>query len=72
MKNISYIYFKNNKIRVLTEVDSVFQHNQLTKEGWIHTTTLNTNVFIEHLYNECSDEEIIDNINALSDLTEQK
>jgi len=68
MKNEAtvFVYFKNNKIKVLDLEMSKNEHQTLLNDGWKHTTTLDVCRFIEHLYNNCEDVDIITDIKELT------
>lgn len=51
MNNIVFVYYKEEKIKVLTLEQSKSEHENLISIGWIHTATLDSCVYIEHLFN---------------------
>lgn len=55
MKQILFTYFKNWKLKVLTQYDNKGFHENLVQNGWKHTNTLNSVTFIEYLFNDCND-----------------
>ncbi len=72
MKNedFTFIYKKENTIKVLTLDEIKKQEEQLLRDGWVHTSTLDACMFIEYIYNEYSsklinDSELIELIQAL-------
>lgn len=52
MEQVLFTYIKNGKLKALTQYDSKEFHDNLIQNGWIHTATLNSVLFIEHLYND--------------------
>jgi hypothetical protein len=53
--SIVFVYYKEDKIKVLTLEQSKDKHEQIISEGWIHTATLDSCVYIEHLFNNNED-----------------
>lgn len=49
--NVIFVYFKNNKIKILDMDCSKDEHIQMIEEGWKHTASLNPCIFIENLFN---------------------
>ena len=68
MSSVHFVFHKNNKIKVLNREEAVELHENLLNNGWVHTATINAGSFIENLFNECEEEEIIDKINSFSKL----
>jgi len=61
-----FVYSKDGKIKVLDYQSAKQLKNQMSKDGWLHTATLNSCVFIEYLANN---EEYVDVINTLKKLS---
>ena len=57
MEQVLFTYIKNGKLKVLTQHDSKELHDNLVKNGWEHTATLNPVFFIENLFNNCNDKD---------------
>ena len=57
---VVFIYKKYKKIKCLNYKDALENHDNLVKNCWKHIATLNLCSFLEYLYNEKSDEEMID------------
>jgi hypothetical protein len=63
---IIFVYAKYGKIKVLG-IDSVLRREEeLLKDGWVHTQTLNACVFIQYLHNFCDWEDLFDEMKSLS------
>ena len=60
-----YTYAKDGKIICREYEDARYIHNEILKEGYKHTETTDPCAFLEHLHNECTDEEIIKQIREL-------
>lgn len=61
-----FVYAKDDKIKALNNEDAKRLHNELIKEDWIHTHTLDACAYIEYLHNYCKDEHLIDEIKSLT------
>lgn len=59
---VIFIYKNFDKIKCLNYNDAKVNHDYLIKNCWKHIATLNSCAFLEYLYNEISDEEIISQI----------
>jgi len=46
MGEITFIYYKDGKIKCLTHKEALLQEKQLMIDGWKHTHTINANVFV--------------------------
>lgn len=57
-----FIYKNFDKIKCLNYNDAKVNHDYLIKNCWKHIATINPCSFLEYLYNEISDEEIISQI----------
>jgi hypothetical protein len=64
--SIIFVYKKDDKIKVLDLNRSPFEHEKMKNEGYKHTATLDVCMFIENLYNEVPDEEIIKSIKSIA------
>lgn len=63
---VVFIYEKNKKIKVLDIEDSKKNHKILINDGWMLTTTLDTCRFLEQLYNNIPEDEILYTIKSLA------
>lgn len=61
-----FIYAKEGKIKALNIQEAKRRQNELVKENWIHTATLDACVYIEHLHNDCEDVDLIDEMKSLT------
>lgn len=64
-KNIVFVYHKDGKIKVLDLHTSYLEDKNMLSDGWQHTSTLNACMFIEYLFNQCEDVDIISEIRDL-------
>jgi hypothetical protein len=62
---IVFVYSKDNEVKVLSIEESKINHDKLINEGWKHTSTLNACKFLEELYNNIPDNEILKTIKSL-------
>ena len=63
---IIFVYAKDGKIKVLG-IDSVLRlEEELLKDGWVHTQTLNACVFLQYLHNFCDAEDLVDEMKSLT------
>jgi hypothetical protein len=62
---IVFVYSKYNEVKVLSIEESKINHDKLINEGWKHTSTLNACKFLEELYNNIPDNEILKTIKSL-------
>lgn len=60
-----FIYSKDEKIKALNLEDAKNLGDNLVKDGWVHTQTLDPCVFIEYLHNECENVDLISEIISL-------
>jgi hypothetical protein len=60
-----FIYAKDKKIKVLSFEESKRLHNKLLKEGWKHTSTLDACMWIQFLYNNCENLDLLDEVKSL-------
>ncbi len=74
IRNIVFIYSKDDKVRVfdLQTVSKKGFTDKLLEEGWRHTSTLDSNVFIEYLANSNNNDDIIQSVQDLSTYKEHK
>jgi hypothetical protein len=63
-----FVYYKNDEIRVLDAEEAGTQHNQLIKENWKHTATLDVCRWIEYLFNKAEDVDVFAEIRELNDI----
>lgn len=66
MKQYLFTYFKEGKLKILTQYDRKELHDNLVQNGWEHTNTLNPASFIEYLFNECNDSDMAGEIHNLA------
>ena len=66
MEAMVFIYAKDGKIKALNLSDAEAQHKMLIDDGYIHTSTLNTCMWIEYLHNKSKSK--IKDIKSLSEL----
>lgn len=59
-----FVYAKNGKIKVLSIGEAKRLQDDLLKDGWVHTQTLDPCVYIQHLHNDCDN--LIDEMKSLS------
>lgn len=64
-----FIYAKDSKIKALNHEDAQMLHNELIKDGWVHTETLDACAYIESLHNDCKD--IAGEVKSLSGIIHQ-
>jgi uncharacterized protein YxeA len=58
-------WVKDNEVKVLDTKESKQNHNLLINDGWKHTSTLNACKFLEELYTNIPDNEILKTIKSL-------
>ena len=51
-EQIVFVYYKEDKLKVLNIEQSKLQHESLINDNWQHTATIDACVWIENLYNE--------------------
>ena len=61
-----FIYAKDNKIKALNIEDAKRLNDELLKNSWKHTETLDACVWIQYLHNECGDVDLFDEVKSLS------
>jgi hypothetical protein len=61
-----FVYYKEKEIKVLNLEDAKLQQYYLTENGWVHTATLDSCIFIEHLFNCIHDSDRLTVIKCLS------
>ena len=62
---VVFVYSKDNELKVLDIKESKYKHNSLINDGWKHTSTLDTCKFLEELYNNIPENEILQTIKSL-------
>jgi len=65
MNNIDstvFIYAKDGKIKVIGLQNARKASDELKKEGWTHTATLDPCMFLEYLVNKANDADILKEI----------
>jgi len=64
--NTVFVYAKDGKIKVLnTEVASE-PNDRLLKQGWEHTATIDACRWLENIYNDLDEEDVITKIRQLA------
>ncbi len=66
MENTVFVYHKEGKIKVLDYKTDAYLGEKMVSENWEHTATLNTCVWIEYLFNQADNEDILEGIKELS------
>lgn len=66
MNSIIFIYHKAGVLKVLDTEQAKTMNDQLIYDGWEHTQTLNPCVFIEFLFNQCDEIDILAEVKELS------
>ncbi len=60
------VYAKNGKIKALNIEESIRLQDELIKDGWVHTESLDACCYIQYLHNDCEEVDLIDKIKSLS------
>lgn len=61
-----FVFAKDGKIKAInTEVAKRLQ-DELVKDGWIHTQTLDACVYIQYLHNDCKEADLINEMKSLT------
>lgn len=68
MDTIIFIYAKKNKIKALNLEYARKKETALISKGWAHTQTIEPCIFIQHLFNECQDFDIIHKVKSLNEV----
>ncbi len=63
-----FIYAKDKVIKALNIEESKRLNDELLKEGWKHTQTLDACVWIQYLHNDCEDVDLFDEVKSLSNV----
>ena len=50
-----FVYAKDGKIKALNIEQAQRLQDELKKDGWVHTKTLDACTFIQYLHNDCED-----------------
>jgi hypothetical protein len=61
-----FIYAKNKEIKVLNIEESKRLNDDLLKDGWKHTQTLDACAWIQYLHNDCEDVDLFEEVKFLS------
>ena len=61
-----FVYAKDGKIKALNIDEAKRLQDELTKDGWMHTQTLNACVYIQYLHNDCEAVDLIDEMQSLT------
>ncbi len=61
-----FIYAKGMEIKALNIEESKRLNDELLKEDWKHTQTLDACVWIQYLHNNCEDVDLYDEVKSLS------
>ena len=60
-----FVYSKGYTIQVFSIETAKEKHDELLKDGWQHSATLDACAFIKHLYDNHTDVSIIESISSL-------
>ena len=60
-----FVYAKDGKIKALNIEESKRLQDELKKEGWVHTQTLDACVYIQYLHNDGENVDLIDEMKSL-------
>lgn len=60
-----FVFAKDGKIEALNIEDAKRLQNELVKNGWVHTKTLDACAYIQYLHNDCEEVDLIDEIKSL-------
>lgn len=63
---VVFIYAKDKEIKVLSTEGAKRLNDELLKEGWKQTQTLDACVWIQYLHNDCEDVDLFDEVKSLS------
>lgn len=61
-----FIYAKGKEIKALNIEESKRLNDELLKDDWKHTQTLDACCWIQYLHNNCEDVDVLDEIKSLS------
>jgi uncharacterized protein YjhX (UPF0386 family) len=61
-----FVYAKDGKIKALNIEESKRLQEELVKDGWVHTQTLDAYVYIQYLHNDCEEVDLIDEMKSLT------
>ena len=61
-----FVYARDGKIKALNIEESKRLHDELIKDRWVHTATLDACCYIQHLHNNCEDVDLIDEMKSLT------
>jgi len=61
-----FIYYNGKEIKALGREKAKEKHSEMIENGWKHTATIDTSVWVEYLYNKCEAVDAIDEILSLS------
>lgn len=64
-KTVVFIYVKNTEIKAISFDNAKEIKDELIKDGWVHTTTLDVCVWIQYLCNKCDKDDLFDEIRSL-------
>lgn len=64
-----FVYAKDGKIKALNLEEAKRLQDELVKEGWIHTHTLDACAYIQYLHNDCDEVDLIDEMKFLRERT---
>ena len=71
---ICFVYYnaEQNKIKVLNldNDNDKIQKNELLKSGWKHTATIDPCIWIEYLFNNAEDVDIIADVKELANINQ--
>ena len=61
-----FVYAKDGKIKALNIEEAKRLQDELIKDGWVHTQTLDACCYIQYLHNDCDDVDLIDEMKSLT------
>lgn len=66
INKISFVYYKNGRIKVLRHDEARRENDKLLSKGWVHTKTMDVNLWIENIYNNLDRDSRLNEIYNLS------
>lgn len=65
--SVIFVYHKDNKIKILSIETDKCEHQNLLDEGYSHTATLNSALFLENLFNYADEIDVKQEIKKLAE-----
>lgn len=62
-----FVYAKNEKIKVCGLAEAKATEKELLADGWVHTSTLDSCMFLEYMFNECNAKEALELLYGLTE-----